>query len=81
MFFWKSSVRGGGGLFDPKNYIANFVAFKAVYFGHKFWKKCPTRGGEGVIANPKNFIANLRIFAKKRNKIYKLWEGGGVKDR
>ena len=26
---------------DPKNYIIDFVGFKAVYFGHKFWKKCP----------------------------------------
>ena len=32
---------------DPKNYIADFVGFKAVYFGRKFWKKCPKRGGEG----------------------------------
>ena len=46
----------------PKNYIADFVGFKAVYFGRKFWKKCPKRGGEGgVIANPKKIIANLRI--------------------
>ena len=33
--------RGGGGgvIFDPKNYIADFVGFKAVYFSRKFWKK------------------------------------------
>ena len=62
MFFWKTSEGGGGVISDPKNYIADFVGFKAVYFGRKFWKKCPKRGGEGgVIANPKNFIANLRI--------------------
>ena len=26
---------GGGGISDPKNYIADFVDFKAVYFGEK----------------------------------------------
>ena len=43
------------------------------------------RGG-GVIANPKNFIANLRILTnflefsgKKRNVISKKGRGGGVK--
>ena len=61
--FWKSAEGGRGGVIsDPKNYIADFVGFEAVYFGHTFWKKCPKRGGEGgIIANPKNFIANLRI--------------------
>ena len=45
MFFWKTSE--GGVISDPKNYIADFVGFKAVYFGRKFWKKCPKWGGEG----------------------------------
>ena len=57
--------RGVGVIFDPKNYIADFFGFKTVYFGHKFWKKCPKRGGRGreslPNSNPKNFIANLRI--------------------
>ena len=80
VFFGK--LLKGGVIFDPKNYIADFVGFKAVYFGHKFWKKCPKRGGEGgVIANPKNFIANLRILngfsGKKRNVISKKGRGGG----
>ena len=83
--FLEKCRRGGGVISDPKNYIADFVGFKAVYFGRKFWKKCPKRGGEGgVIANPKNFIANLRILSgfsgKKRNVISKN-EGGGVKGR
>ena len=30
MFFWKTS-EGGGVISDPKNYIADFVGFKAVY--------------------------------------------------
>ena len=54
MFFWKSSEGGRGGVIsDPKNYIADFVGFKAVYFGRKFWKKAQcnfqkgTRGGRG----------------------------------
>ena len=51
VFFGKVPKGGRGGVIsDPKNYIADFVGFKAVYFGRKFWKKCP-----------KNFIANLRI--------------------
>ena len=81
MFFWKIS-EGGGVIFDPKNYIADFVGFKAVYFGCKFWKKCPKRG---VVASPKNFIANLRILSgfsgKKRNVISKNREGGGGQGR
>ena len=52
---------------DPKNYIADFVGFKAVYYGRTFWKKCPKRGGE-VIANPKNFLANLRILTNFQEK-------------
>ena len=64
-----------GVIYDPKNYIADFVGFKAVYFGRKFWKKCPKRG-EGVISNPKNFIANLRklthIYEFLRKKIHLL---------
>ena len=46
-FFGKSPKWGGAVIFDPKNYIADIVGFKAVYFGHKFWKKCPKREGEG----------------------------------
>ena len=68
MFFWKIS-EGGGAISNPKNYIADFFGFKTVYFGRKFWTKCPKRGGGGgVISNPKNFIANLRKLAH----IYKL---------
>ena len=37
---------GGGIISDPKNYIADFVGFKAVYFGRKFWKKMSKRVGE-----------------------------------
>ena len=61
-----------------------FFGFKTVNFGRTLWKKCPKRGrGGGVIANPKNFIANLRILSgfsgKKRNVISKKGRGGGVK--
>ena len=45
MFFEKGPK--GGVISDPKNYIADFVGFKAVYFGRKFWKKCPKRGERG----------------------------------
>ena len=39
--FLENFRRGGkgGAISDPKNYIADFVGFKAVYFGAKFWKK------------------------------------------
>ena len=47
MFFWKKSEGRGGVISDPKNYIADFFGFKTVYFGRKFWKKCPKRGGGG----------------------------------
>ena len=47
--FLENFRRGGGGgvISDPKNYIADFFGFKTVYFGRKFWKKCPKRGGGG----------------------------------
>ena len=33
--FLEKFRRGGGVISDPKNYIADFVGFKAVYFGEK----------------------------------------------
>ena len=56
MFFWKK----GGVIFDPKNYIADFVGFKTVYFGRKFWK---------------NAQVNVYL-RKKRNEISKNKGGG-----
>ena len=83
--FSKNFRRGGGVISDPKNYIADFFGFKTVYFGCKFWKKCPKRGGgAGVISNPKNFIANLRklthiykLLQKKAQCNFQKWGGGG----
>ena len=74
--------RRGGSFPIQKNYIADFFGFKTIYFGRKFWKKCPKRGETGgVISNPKNFTlkiyAYLRIFAKKRNVISKRGGRGG----
>ena len=31
--FLEKFRKGGGVISDPKNYIADFVGFKAVYFG------------------------------------------------
>ena len=45
--FLEEKNEGGGIIFDPKNYIADFVGFITVYFGRKFWKKYPKRGGGG----------------------------------
>ena len=85
-FFGKVPKGGGGIISDPKNYIADFVGLKAVYFGKK--GQCNfQKGGErgGVIANPKNFIANLCILTnfleKKRNVISKKGRGGGGQGR
>ena len=69
MNFWKTS-EGGGGHFRSKKLHCRFFGFKTVYFGRKFWKKCPKRGEGGVISNPKNFIANLRKLAH----IYELMQ-------
>ena len=38
-FFGKVRKGGEGLISDPKNYIADFVGFKAVYFGRKFGGK------------------------------------------
>ena len=71
MFFWKSSEGGGGVISGPKNYIADFFGLKTVYFGRKFWKKCPKRGGGGHLQSKKihckftQVNAYLRTFAKK----------------
>ena len=63
MFFCKIA-EGGGDHFRYKKLHCKFFGFRTVYFGRKFWKKCPKRGGGGgVISNPKNFIANLRKLA------------------
>ena len=72
MFFWKKSEGGG----------ADFFGFKTVYFGCKFWKKCPKRGGGGgVISNPKKFIANLRklthIYEFSQNNCNEISQNGG----
>ena len=65
MFFGKGSKRGVGVISDPKNYIADFVGFKAVYFGRKFWKKCPTRGRGG------------HLQSKTSEGVLSIFEGGG----
>ena len=77
-----------GGHFRSKKLHCRFFGFKTVYFGRKFWKKCPKRGGGGgVISNPKNFIANLRKLAhiyelsqkKAQCNFQKVTGEGGVK--
>ena len=43
-------------------FLENFVGFKAVYFGRKFWRKKRPKGGrEGVFSNPKK---SLQIYAR-----------------
>ena len=62
MFFEKSPKGGGGIIFDPKNYIADFVVFKAVYFGGKKAQCNFQKGGErgGSLPIPK---ISLQIYA------------------
>ena len=66
-------------------YIADFVGFKMVYFGSKFWKKCPTREGRGGgHLQSKKFhctftqvSAYLQTFAKKSAMLFPKRDGGG----
>ena len=37
---FSEKFRGGGGIFNPKIYIADFCHYKG-YFSHEFWKKNP----------------------------------------
>ena len=66
---------------DPKNYIIDFVGFKAVHFGRKFWKKCPKREGEGgsspIQKKSLQIYAYLRIFWKKAQCNIQKREGEG----
>ena len=57
--------RKGGVISDPKNYIADFVGFKAVYFGRKFWKKCPKRGG-GDLQSKKSHCKFTQVTHRSR---------------
>ena len=61
-FFWKVPKGGGGGVIsDPKNHIADFVGFKAVYFGKK--AQCNfQKGGRGGGSLPIQKIS-LQIYA------------------
>ena len=80
--FFGKFPKGGGVISDPKNYIADFVGFKAVYFGKK--AQCNfQKGGRGGGSSPIQKIS-LQIYAyltdfleKKRNVISKKGRGGG----
>ena len=82
-FVVEKSPKGGEVIFYPKNYIADFVGFKAVHFGRKFWKTCPKRGGGGGghLQSKKNhckFTHVLQIFWKKvKCNFQKGTRGGG----
>ena len=67
MNFWKSSKGGGGGISDPKNFVAKFLALETpIWGGHsrskKFCRKnrniFPKKGGEGGVKD------RLELFQK-----------------
>ena len=81
MFFWKTSEGGGGGVIsDPENYIADFVGFKAVYFGRKFWKKCPKKGERGGHRQSKKLhckFMQFNVYLRKSAMKFPKRDGGG----
>ena len=58
--FLEKSRKGGGVISDPKNYIADFFGFKAVYFGEE--KKRNVISKEGGQSSPIQKIS-LQIYA------------------
>ena len=60
--FFEKSLKGRGVIFDPKNYIADFVGFKAVYFGEKKRNVISKKGGRGGGSSPIQKIS-LQIYA------------------
>ena len=83
MFFWKTSEGGGGSFPIQKIKLQILLVSKRYILGKKAQCNFQKGGRGGVIANPKNFIANLRILSgfsgKKRNVISKNEGGGGSK--
>ena len=82
--FLENFRRGGGGHFRSKKLHCRFCWFQSGIFWVKKRNVISKKGGGGgVIANPKNFIANLRILSgfsgKKRNVISKKGRGGGAR--
>ena len=55
-------LKGGEVISDPKNYIADFVGFKAVYFGEKKAQCNFQKGGRGGGSSPIQKIS-LQIYA------------------
>ena len=79
------NFRRGGGSFPIQKITLQILLVSKRYILEKKTQCNFQKGGErgGVIANPKNFIANLRILSgfsgKKRNVISKNEGGGGPK--
>ena len=69
MFFWKSSEGGGGVISDPKNYIADFVGFKAVYFGKKRNVISKKGRGEGGGSRPFGSFKKKHQFLGRRSSL------------
>ena len=83
MFFEKGPKRGGGSFPIQKITLQIFLVSKLYILVVNFGKNVQ-KGGEGVISNPKNFIANLRklthiyeLSQKKAQCNFQKWGGGG----
>ena len=73
-FFWKKSEGGVGGHFRHKKCHCRFICISNdIFFVVNFGKNIQKGGRGGVIANPKNLIANLRILTIFYNFIAKLY--------
>ena len=66
VFLEKCRMGWGGVISDPKNYIADFVGFKAVNFGSKFWKNVQKTGGGGGQGRLDFFQKNIHLLEDGR---------------
>ena len=61
--------RGGGVISDSKNYIADFVGFKAVYFGEKKRKIISKKGQGGGGSRPFGSFPKKHPFLSRQSSL------------
>ena len=83
-FLWKKFEGGGGVIFDPKNYIANFLVLKRYIAVVNFWKNVQKRGG-GMVGHLQSkkfhckFTHVYEFLWKSAMKFPKIGRGGRSK--